>query len=461
MKPEAFDNIYFIGIGGIGMSALARYFNAIGKVVAGYDKTPSPITNALQEEGTAVQFEDDPASIPQSFINNQGKSLIVYTPAIPYENKIFDFFKVREFTLYKRAAILGLLSQSKFTIAVGGAHGKTSTCAFIAHLLKVAGIDFYGFLGGVATNYATNFIKPDEGKDANILLAEADEYDRSFLQLTPDITVLTSGDADHLDVYGSHQALLDAYGEFAQQTKPNGLLIHHQEMDLPDVKEIESLSFGLSRGDWYANNIRVANHRYQFDLLRNDQKTPIQCGLPGEHNVLNVIAGCAALKNFDIHDSTYKQASDSFKGVRRRFEYILEEPSVIFVDDYAHHPKELNFTIQTLQKLYPEENITGLFQPHLYSRTRDFANGFAEVLQQIDRVVLLPIYPAREKPIEGVSSRIIFEKMDHPDKHLLEKEEVVDFIREDKHKVITTLGAGDIDRLVNPIRKNLEEVRLS
>lgn len=462
MKPEAFDNIYFIGIGGIGMSALARFFNVNGKMVAGYDKTPSPLTDALQNEGMTVHFDDDPAHIPEKFLDEPANSLIVYTPAIPEENKIFNYFEASGYYLYKRSVILGLLSESKFTIAVGGAHGKTSTCAFIAHLLKTAGIDFYGFLGGIATNYATNFIRPDEGSEANILLAEADEYDRSFLQLTPNVTVLTSGDPDHLDIYGTQQDLLNAYGEFAQQTKSDGLLVHHQVMDLPvSCKELESLSFGLSAADWYADNIQVVDNRYEFDLLRDGQKTAFQCGVPGDHNVLNVIAGCAAVKDLINDEATYQQAAHSFKGVKRRFEYILEEPSVVFVDDYAHHPQELNFAIQTLQKLYPADNITGLFQPHLYSRTRDFANGFAEVLQQLDRVILLPIYPAREKPIEGVSSQMILDKIDHSDKHLLKKEEVAHFIREDQHKIITTLGAGDIDRLVQPIRKTLEESRLS
>ncbi len=462
MKPEAFDNIYFIGIGGIGMSALARYFASKGKAIAGYDKTPSPITDALQEEGMAIHFEDDPENIPKPLLDNPDNSLVIYTPAIPETHEELNFLKQKRFPIYKRSAILGLLSQSKFTIAVGGTHGKTSTCAFIAHLLKIASIDFYGFLGGIATNYANNFISPEKQRDADIILAEADEYDRSFLHLTPDITILTSVDPDHLDIYGSNQSLLEAYKQFADQTKANGLLVHNTDIALNSFGEKqEKISFGLYQGDWHAEDIHIANNRYEFQLNYDHEKAQIQCGVPGEHNVLNVIAGFAAMKNLVKDHSTYQEAARTFRGVKRRFEYIIEDPQVVFVDDYAHHPKELDFTIKTLRKLYPEDSITGFFQPHLYTRTRDFAREFAERLSQLDRVVLLPIYPAREKPIKGISSKLILDYMKHPDKQLLEKSEVQEFVKEDDNRVITTLGAGDIDRLVKPIHKTLEKTRLS
>jgi len=463
MKPEAFDNIYFIGIGGIGMSTLARYFAAEGKQVAGYDRMPSPITDALQKEGMPIHFEDDPEQIPTVYQQETERSLLIYTPAIPSENRELNHFMENGYTLYKRSTILGLISQDKFTIAVGGAHGKTSTCAFIAHLLRQAGIDFYGFLGGIATNYETNFLAPEEKQDTPILLAEADEYDRSFLQLTPDITVLTSTDADHLDIYDTHQALLAAYDTFAAQTKQGGRLVYNAELKLPKQfpASIKKVSFSLNKGDWHARNVQVANHRYAFELIHEGEKTSIQCGVPGEHNVLNMIAGCAALGNMVGDASVYQEATATFKGVKRRFEYILDEPEVVFVDDYAHHPRELDYTIKTLKKLYPEEAITGIFQPHLYSRTRDFAEDFALALSQLDRVVLLPVYPAREEPIAAVSSRLILDYMAHTDKHLLEKTQIEDFISRDTNKVLTTLGAGDIDRLVQPIHTMLEKTRLS
>ena len=461
MKPEAFDNIYFIGIGGIGMSALARYFASRGKYVSGYDKTPSPITSALQEEGIPIHFEDSPDNIPGEVKSAKDNSLIIYTPAVPDKHKELLYLREAGYSVYKRSQVLGYLSEQAFTIAVGGAHGKTSTCAFIAHLLKTANIDFYGFLGGIATNYKTNFLEPENYKQTPLILAEADEYDRSFLQLYPDITVLTSSDPDHLDIYETQESLLEAYQQFARQTKPNGLLVHLNNIPVPGLSDtVETVSFGLSpEADWHADNIRVEDHHYTFDLVTNKGSKTVQNGVPGEHNVLNLLAGAAALKNHVTDNATIQKAARSFKGVKRRFEYILNERGVVLIDDYAHHPRELDFTIETLKKLYPEERITGLFQPHLYSRTRDFAREFANVLTKLDSVVLLPIYPAREAPIEGVSSQLILDYMDHPDKHYLGKEQVEDFLASDENQVIATLGAGDIDRLVKPIRETLKRSR--
>jgi UDP-N-acetylmuramate--alanine ligase len=461
-KPlNTYRNVYFLGIGGVGMSALADYFHSRGYQVAGYDRTASSITNTLQDKGITVHFDQALASAPEFLWNEPDQTLIVYTPAIPGDNLILECLSQNNYELQKRSTVIGSLSEQFFTIAVGGAHGKTSTSALIAHILKVAGIPFYGFIGGVSTNYETNFLAPAAHEQAQLMLTEADEYDRSFLKLAPDITILTSTDADHLDIYDTPEALYKAYQQFASQTKTDGRLVFPEGFSLPALKTgVKALSFGLDQGDWRASGIEVNNHQYQFKLFNSGENFRLETGVPGFHNILNTVAAAAGLHQL-VSKATLQQAVKSFKGVYRRFEWVVSEGSQILIDDYAHHPRELSHTIQTVRELYPKSRITGIFQPHLYSRTRDFAHEFAQALSDLDRVILLPIYPAREEPIPGVSSELIYQQLDTTDKKLLDKTEVLDYVQKDDHEIIVTLGAGDISEIVRPLADTLKDKNVS
>lgn len=447
------------------MSALARYFRHKGKWVAGYDLTPSPVTDQLQAEGIPVHFEDDVEQIPQKFLEQpQSSTLVVYTPAIPEDHSELNHLINEGYEAKKRAQVLGEIANEHFTIAVGGAHGKTTTSALIAHILKEAGIPCYAFLGGIATNYETNFLAPEEGQEASIMVIEADEYDRSFLQLTPSIAILTSAEADHLDIYENHQSLFTAYETFVHQLKPDGLLIHQEGIELEVPKQASAVfTFGPenSEADFRFEQIQIEAHQFTFNLLEGATELGrFQSGIPGEHNIRNALAAIAATKSLVRDLTVIGQALNNFKGVKRRFEYVLDSPEVTYIDDYAHHPSELAYTIDTVQRLYPDEAITGVFQPHLYSRTRDFARDFAKALEQLDHAILLPVYPAREVPIKGVSSLLILDQMNHTDKMLVEKPELADTLANDPNRVFLTLGAGDIDRMVEPIKKALKSHKI-
>ncbi len=461
-KPlETYRNVYFLGIGGIGMSGLADYFYSRGYRVAGYDRTGSPITEKLQEKGITVHFDQALSSAPEFLWNEAGQTLIVYTPAIPEDNPILAYLSQNNFDLKKRSTVIGDLSDQFFTIAVGGAHGKTSTSALIAHILKMADIPFYGFLGGVSANYGSNFLAPESHQEAELMLTEADEYDRSFLKLAPDVTILTSTDADHLDIYDTEEALYKAYQQFASQTKTDGRLVFPDGFSLPSLNEgVKAVSFGLNTGEWHATQIKVSNHQYAFSLSNGDQNYPMETRVPGSHNILNTVAAAAGLHEL-VNPLTLQKAVKSFKGVHRRFEWVVSEDSQILIDDYAHHPKELSHTIQTVKDLYPGFRVSGIFQPHLYSRTRDFADDFAKALSRLDRVILLPIYPAREEPITGVSSELIYQHLNNTKKHLLDKTEVLEFVKKDDNAIILTLGAGDISDIVNPLAKVIKHKRVS
>lgn len=439
------------------MSALARYFAHEGYRVAGYDRTATAITDKLQEEEIQVHFKDELDDAPNFLYEEAGKTYVIYTPAIPHDHTIMGYCAKNNYPLKKRSAVLGDLSKVFYTIAVGGAHGKTSTSAFIAHALTVAGIPFYGFLGGIAANYDTNFLKPIDHSDVKIMLTEADEYDRSFLNLEPAITILTSTDADHLDIYETAEALQQAYQDFTGRTKSDGRVAHPIKFQLPKLKAgVKTVSFGLKSGDYQAKHIKVANNQYQFTIANQGENIRLCSPAPGQHNILNITAAAAGLGSW-LDSNTLQEAVKTYQGVKRRFEIVKATGTQVLIDDYAHHPKELAYTIQTIRELYPEGNITGLFQPHLYSRTRDFAPGFAQSLAALDRVVLLPIYPARETEMPGVSSKLIYNKLSHADKHLIEKNEVENFIEKDRNEVIVTLGAGDISDLVQPIAKAMEK----
>lgn len=433
------------------MSGLARYFHHLGCIVCGYDKTPTDLTDALRNEGLQLIFDDSSELIPKSFRDNDENTLIIYTPAIPKDSQILNFFQNKGFQLYKRSQVLGLISKSKFTVAVAGTHGKTTTSCMVAHILKDSGKDCSAFLGGIASNYQTNVLFGDN----DIVVVEADEYDRSFLTLYPDTAIITSMDADHLDIYGDHSQLTESFQLFAGQIKSGGTLIHYKGLPL-----IGGLTYSINdNADVTATNIRVEHGDFYFDF-NNSQTTiaNIKLGIAGLHNIANAVAATEATLRLGVSADAVKSALESFKGVKRRFEYIVKNDQHIFIDDYAHHPEELRAAISSIKKLYPNKKLTAVFQPHLFTRTRDFVDGFAEALDMVDELIMLDIYPARELPIEGVTSQMILDRMQLANKKLCGKQEAVELIRIEKPELILTVGAGDIDTLVQPIKAALENV---
>ncbi|MBC8343555.1 MAG: UDP-N-acetylmuramate--L-alanine ligase [Bacteroidetes bacterium] len=457
MNLKQYKQVYFIGIGGIGMSALARYFIDLGLVVSGYDKTPSDITQSLEKEGIPIHYSDDVDLIPATFLEKQKSRLVVFTPAIPAEHKELNYFKEKGYTVCKRAEILGLISQNKFTIAVAGTHGKTTTAWMIAHLLKSCKIDCYALLGGISSNYHTNYLSAEDPA-CNLMVVEADEFDRSFLSLKPNIAIITSIDPDHLDIYGNYSELLKGFQEFSNGIKPNGKLIKSDtaiKINPGKLKNINTYGLG-GNYDFNGINIRVSEGIYLFDILsRVAFIEDIKLQVAGRHNILNAIAAYAVVNEFIQDNEKIKAAFESFKGVKRRFEFIIKKPDCIFVDDYAHHPGELLFTIQTLQELFPGKPITGVFQPHLYSRTRDLLKDFAKVLSELDHIILLDIYPAREIPIDGINSELLLSIINTDSKCVASKDQLLQLLSEDENEIFVTLGAGDINRLVEPIKQIL------
>jgi UDP-N-acetylmuramate--alanine ligase len=443
--------VYLVGIGGIGMSGLARYFNHLGCTVCGYDKTPTRLTGELEHEGIKVVFEDKVDLIPVPFQTSDNATLIIYTPAIPKDSAILNFFKDQGFDLQKRSQVLGIISKGMFTIAVAGTHGKTTTSTMVAHILKASGIDCSAFLGGIASNYNNNVLFGT----SKVMVVEADEYDRSFLTLHPDISIITSMDADHLDIYGDHQHLTDSFKQFASQLKPGGKLIHRKGLPL-DTGDTYSID---GDADAVAENIRVENGSFFFDF-RNDKAVikNIELGIAGTHNIENAVAAIQAALYLEIPASKIHDALISFRGVKRRFEYIVKTDKHIYIDDYAHHPEELRAAISSVKRLYPEKKLTTIFQPHLFTRTRDFVDGFAEVLDMSDELLLLDIYPARELPIEGVDSNMILSRMKLANKRICGKKESVEIIAAEKPELLLTVGAGDIDTLVEPLKQVMQHV---
>jgi len=451
MELQDIKRVYLIGIGGIGMSGLARYFHHLGCIVCGYDKTSTDLTNDLHNEGIQIIFDDNEEWIPMSFRQPDACTLIIFTPAVPKDSAILNFFQNRGFELFKRSQVLGLISKGMYTVAIAGTHGKTTTSTMVAHILKDSGIDCSAFLGGIASNYHTNVLY---GK-TNIVVVEADEYDRSFLTLYPDIAVITSMDADHLDIYGDHSHLTDSFKMFASQIKEGGVLIHKQGLPL-DAGYTYSIK---DPADAIALNIRITDGSFYFDFRNSDTDIrDIQLGIPGFHNVENATAAIEAALRLGVSAGDIRNALASFRGVHRRFEYIVKTDEHIYIDDYAHHPEELRAAINSVKKLYPGRKLVTIFQPHLYTRTRDFADGFAEVLDMTDELIMLDIYPARELPIEGVTSEMILGKMQLKNKRLAAKQEAVEIIRNEKPALLLTVGAGDIDTLVEPLKNALTHV---
>ena len=444
-----------MGIGGIGMSALARYFNAAGKEVSGYDKTSTKLTDELMAEGIDIHFEDSIDFIPSSVKDQQSENtLIVYTPAVPKDHSEYVYFQKHRFNIKKRSEILGLITEQLHTIAVAGTHGKTTTSSLIAHILKSSGISSTAFLGGVTQNYNTNLLL---SKDSKTVVVEADEYDRSFLTLYPDIAVVTSIDADHLDIYGDKKYMEESYSLFVNQIKPKGKLITKKNI-LPNLNFFrETITYSLkTEADYYAQNISVKNGQYIYDIVSPiEELNNVTLGLPGLHNVENSLAAVAVVQQVGISADNIRNALNTFKGVRRRFDYQIKTNQLVFIDDYAHHPEELKACINSVKELYPDKKITGVFQPHLFTRTRDFADEFAKSLELLDELILLEIYPARELPIEGINSKMLLDKVMLKNKTLSSKSNLIKELSEKKLEVLLTLGAGDIDMLVEPIKNTL------
>ncbi len=440
-------NVYLIGIGGIGMSGLARYFHKRGCFVCGYDKTATALTAALIEDGMEISFTDDATTVPENFYQQKEDNLIIYTPAIPADSEIFNAFKKRGIPLYKRSQVLGKLSEGMFTIAVAGTHGKTTTSTIIAHILTHSGYGCSAFLGGIATNYNSNVLFSNN----NVLVAEADEYDRSFLTLHPDISVITSTDADHLDIYGDDQQLKKSFNLFAAQLKPDGKLLKKYGLDIKGGK-----TYGHNNtADCRYSNITIKEGAFYFDYHdENHQLTDIKINLPGKHNVENATAAIYVAFTLGLGADDIKNALASFLGVKRRFEFIHRSADKVYIDDYAHHPEELKACFDAARTLYPDRKLTVIFQPHLFTRTRDFAAGFLEVLNTVDELILLDIYPAREKPIEGINSDMLLKQITAPFKQKCGKEEVLHLWKNGLPELLLTVGAGDIDTLVQPL-KNL------
>ncbi len=451
-----FRRIYFIGIGGIGMSALARYFRVKGCEVCGYDRTETVLTKQLQAEGISVHYIDDIDAIPPSYKEDKEQTLVVYTPAVPSTHKEMNWFKDRGYRMMKRSEVLGQISKEKQTIAVAGTHGKTTTSTMVAHLLTESGIGCDAFLGGISKNYQTNLLLDDRSR---YVVAEADEYDRSFLQLHPYIAIVTATDADHLDIYGTHEQLKQAFNQFVSQIVPGGTLIVKYGVQIVIPKGIQVFTYSLDRteADFHATNIRIKDGQYVFDLhTPQNVLQEVTTGIPGLVNVENAIAAMAAAWLVKADPEKIKAGIASFAGVQRRFDYRIKNSRMVYIDDYAHHPEELRFTIESVRSLYPGKSITGIFQPHLYTRTRDFMDEFAQSLSLLDELILLDIYPAREEPIEGVSSQIIFDKVAISDKYLCTKEELINVLKNKHIEVLLTMGAGNIDTLVKPIEDLLK-----
>ena len=458
MKLEQYDNIYFLGIGGIGMSALARWFMKKGLKVSGYDRTATTLTTGLQDEGMTIHFEDGVQFIPKEVIENKDKTLVIFTPAIPKDHKEYNFLKEKGYLIQKRSEVLGLISKDYITVAVAGTHGKTTTSSMVAHILKTAGKNMVGFLGGITTNYNSNLVMHGEvGKDT-IAVAEADEFDRSFLRLFPKIAIVTSSDADHLDIYGDHESLITSFKDFIRQINDGGHLIIHESIAdklAGDMNHITKHVYSMSRGQFFAGNIIAKSGFFEFDLHGFGKVEHIRLGVPGFHNIENAIAASVAAMLCGVNVPAIKKALESFSGVKRRFEFVVKSKRVIYVDDYAHHPTEIEAFLRSMKSMYQNRKLTVIFQPHLFSRTRDFAEGFSKSLSLADEVLLMDIYPARELPIPGVTADMIFENITSKGKVRCNKTNLMQKLEGMDIEVLATVGAGDIDTFVEPIRKML------
>jgi UDP-N-acetylmuramate--alanine ligase len=444
---DQFSNIYFIGIGGIGMSALARYFRCIKKNVAGYDRTDTPLTRELATLGIDIHYEDAMELVPEEY-RNADQTLVVYTPAVPSTQTELSHFRKEGYRVMKRSEVLGLITRDSFCFAVAGTHGKTTTSCILAHLLRETGVPLTAFLGGISEDFNSNFLF--EGTAYTVV--EADEFDRSFLQLEPDAACITSVDADHLDIYGTESELLDSFIEFTGKLKSGGKLFVRNGLPL------KGITYGIDDdSDYCIRNLRIEHGTYIFDLGTPETTLKgVRFNKPGRHNLLNGLAAFAMAIQAGPPPYRLAEALETFKGVQRRFSYCIKEMEFVFIDDYAHHPTEIDAVFQAVQEMHPGKSIIAVFQPHLYSRTRDFAPEFAQSLAKFDRILLLDIYPAREKPIDGVNSQWLLDQIENPNKKLVNKENLVREILDQKPQVLVTMGAGDIGLEIPRLKKELE-----
>ena len=448
----AYSNIYFIGIGGIGMSAIARYYNTKGFKVSGYDKTPSELTHALEAEGMEIHYEDNTDFVPK----NVEETLVVYTPAIPHDMGELVYVQQNGYRVVKRSRMLGEISEGQRCLAVAGTHGKTTTSTLLAHIFQHSGEGCSAFLGGISKNYDTNLLVSEN----DVIVAEADEFDRSFLQLHPEIAVITSMDADHLDIYGDSAHINEAFKAFASQVSGTVITKYGLDINASDTQaKVLRYSYDDPRADFHASEIIVDECGYfTFTLNTPDGKIEgCKVGIPGWINVENGIAAAAIALTYGIEPEKIKAALEAFQGVRRRFDIHLNTPECSYIDDYAHHPQEIAAAISSMRNIFPGRKLTAVFQPHLYTRTRDFADEFAESLSMVDKLILLDIYPAREEPIPGVTSEIIFRNVTAPQKVLITKEELMDYLAGEQIELLVTFGAGNIDRYISPITQMLKE----
>ena len=451
---KRYDNYYFIGIGGIGMSAIARYFNHAGYNVSGYDRTPSTLTAQLEAEGISIHYQDRPDLIPQDV----EKTFVIYTPAIPEDLGEYQEVLRRGYPICKRSRALGEIARGQECLAVSGTHGKTTTSTLLAHILTDSGEGCNAFLGGISKNYGTNLLLSEN----KVLVAEADEFDRSFLQLYPEIAVITATDADHLDIYADRAHVLEAFGEFASQVDPEGALIIKKGVEVP-LEGVGAMVYRYSYDspcDFYAADIRPLEGGYfDFTLVHPGGGIPhCKVGVPGWVNVENAVAASAVALLHGVTPEALKEALASFSGVKRRFDIHVNTPECAYIDDYAHHPNEIRAAIGSIRNIFPGRRICGIFQPHLYTRTRDFADDFADALGGLDELIMLPIYPARELPIKGVCSEMILDKVKCSDKVLVQKDKLMETLRSRNIDCLVTFGAGDIDRFIQPIEEYLKTI---
>ena len=447
MNVTQIHRVYFIGIGGIGMSALARYFAFIDKAVAGYDKTETPLTQELVSSGIDVHYVDDIDSVADEYKNDPEHTLVVYTPAVPSSHKEYQFFLRNGFTIKKRSEVLGLITKDSFCLAVAGTHGKTTTSSILAHLLKETGVKMTAFLGGISEDFNSNFLL--EGTEFSVV--EADEFDRSFMQLTPNVACVTSMDADHLDIYGDAQELERTFKDFAERLKPGGKLFVRNGLPL------EGLTYGIEDdSDYCIRNIKIEHGTYIFDLETPDLKLEgVEFNKPGRHNLLNGLVAFAMAMQAGPPPHRLAEALATFKGVQRRFSYQIKNDDFIYIDDYAHHPTEINAVFEAVSEMHPNKKVLAIFQPHLFSRTRDFANEFAKSLSRFENILLLDIYPAREEPITGVDSEWLLGKMTNGNRKLISKEQILSEIKNQNPEILITMGAGDIGLEVVKIKKEM------
>lgn len=449
--------VYFVGAGGIGMSALIRYFLSKGKRVAGYDKTPSALTEQLNREGAEIHYEDRVELIPEAFRHPE-ETLVVYTPAVPETHAELTFFRAGGFEVMKRARVLGEITQCSRGLCIAGTHGKTTTSSMLAHLLKQSSVDCNAFLGGILKNYDSNLMLSDR---SDLTVIEADEFDRSFHWLTPYMAVITAVDPDHLDIYGTPEAYRESFEKFTSLIRPDGCLLMKKEIDLtPRLQPgVRLYTYSADEGgDFHAEQIRIGNGEIVFDFVGPEIRIPdVSLGVPVKVNIENAVAAMALAWMNGATPEEMKVAMASFAGPRRRFDFHLKKPNLVLIDDYAHHPAELKASILSVKELYAGRRVTGIFQPHLYTRTRDFAADFAASLSLLDELILLDIYPAREEPIPGVTSRIIFDRVTIADKQMCSKAQLPDVVSAGKYEVVLMVGAGDIERLVEPVREIIDK----